>query len=95
MSGMQDMMPMMHDRLPDMNAGLQDLQSKTGSEFEIAFPSEMSHHHAMASIDGAAGADVPEHQTAQTQASAGWSQRASGRLQEGVLSTAHESGQAA
>ena len=57
MSGMQDMMPMMHDRLPDMNAGMQDTQSKTGSECEIAFLSEMSHHHAMASMDGSARAD--------------------------------------
>jgi len=47
-SMMQGMMPMMHERMPDMSAGMRDLQSTSGSEFETAFLSEMSHHHAMA-----------------------------------------------
>jgi uncharacterized protein (DUF305 family) len=48
MAGMQGMMPMMHDQMPDMAAGMQDLQTKSGAEFETAFLSDISHHHAMA-----------------------------------------------
>jgi uncharacterized protein (DUF305 family) len=47
---LQGIMPMMHDRMPDMSVGMQDLQSLRGSEFETAFLSEMSHHHSMAVI---------------------------------------------
>jgi uncharacterized protein (DUF305 family) len=47
-SGLQGMMPLLHGRMPDMDAGMQDLQSKSGSDFETAFLSDMSHHHAMA-----------------------------------------------
>ncbi len=47
-SGMQGMMPMLHGRMPDMDAGMLELQSKSGTEFETAFLSDMSHHHAMA-----------------------------------------------
>ena len=52
MAGMQGMMPMMHDQMPDMAAGMQDLQTKSGAEFETAFLSDMSHHHAMAIMMG-------------------------------------------
>jgi uncharacterized protein (DUF305 family) len=47
-AGMHSMMPMLHDRMPDMELGMQDLQSRTGADFETAFLSDMSHHHAMA-----------------------------------------------
>jgi uncharacterized protein (DUF305 family) len=48
MAGMQAMMPMMRGRMPDMDMAMQELQSKSGSDFETAFLSAMSHHHAMA-----------------------------------------------
>jgi uncharacterized protein (DUF305 family) len=48
MEHMQEMMPMMQTRMPDMDKAMQELQAKTGSEFETAFLSDMSHHHAMA-----------------------------------------------
>jgi len=47
-SAMQGMMPMLHGRMPDMDAGMLDLQSKSGSDFEAAFLSDMTRHHAMA-----------------------------------------------
>jgi uncharacterized protein (DUF305 family) len=45
---MQEMMPMMHGRMPDMNMAMQSLQSMSGSEYEVAFLSDMSQHHGMA-----------------------------------------------
>lgn len=46
---MQAMMPMMmQSGMPDMDLAMQQLQSKSGSDFEIAFLSDMSHHHGMA-----------------------------------------------
>jgi uncharacterized protein (DUF305 family) len=47
-AGMQAMMAMLHGRMPDMDAGMLDLQSMSGSDFETAFLSDMSHHRAMA-----------------------------------------------
>lgn len=47
MMAMMDM-PMMHGLMPNMNADMMALQSKSGSDFEIAFMSDMSAHHAMA-----------------------------------------------
>jgi uncharacterized protein (DUF305 family) len=44
----QDMMPMLHGRMPDMDTAMQSMQSKSGPEFEVAFMSAMSQHHAMA-----------------------------------------------
>jgi uncharacterized protein (DUF305 family) len=48
MACMQDMMPKMHGRMPHMDMAVQSLQSKSGPEFEVAFLSDMSQHHAMA-----------------------------------------------
>jgi uncharacterized protein (DUF305 family) len=45
---MQDMMPMMHGRMPDMHMAMKSLQSKSGPGFEVAFFTKMSQHHAMA-----------------------------------------------
>ena len=45
---MQGMMPMMYGRMPDMNVAMQSLQSTSGPEFEVAFLSDMSQHHAIA-----------------------------------------------
>jgi len=45
---MQDMMPMLHGRMPDMDLAMKSLQSNSGPEFEVAFLSDMSQHHAMA-----------------------------------------------
>jgi uncharacterized protein (DUF305 family) len=36
------------EQMSHMGAGMQDLESRSGAEFEQAFLSEMSHHHAMA-----------------------------------------------
>jgi uncharacterized protein (DUF305 family) len=48
MTCIQDMMPMLHGRMPDMDIAMQSLQSKSGPEFEVAFMSDMIQHHAMA-----------------------------------------------
>jgi uncharacterized protein (DUF305 family) len=48
MACMQDMMPMLHGRMPDMDMAMHSLQSTTGPEFEVGFLSDMSQHHAMA-----------------------------------------------
>lgn len=45
---MAGMMPMMNGRMPDMDAAMRDLDAKTGGDFDVAFMSAMSHHHAMA-----------------------------------------------
>lgn len=45
---MTGMMPMMKGRMPDMEAAMRQLDAKTGSDFDVAFMSAMSHHHAMA-----------------------------------------------
>jgi uncharacterized protein (DUF305 family) len=48
MTCIQDMLPMLHGRMPNMDMDMQSLQLKSGPEFEVAFLSEMSQHHAMA-----------------------------------------------
>ena len=49
MSDMLAMMRMMmQSGMPDMDMAMQQLQSKSDSDFEIAFMSDMIHHHGMA-----------------------------------------------
>ncbi len=47
-SSMSGMMPMLHGRMPDMEAAMKDLNNRSGADFEVAFLSAMSHHHAEA-----------------------------------------------
>lgn len=41
-------MPMLQGLMPDMAARMEELRNLTGQEFEIAFMTDMIHHHSMA-----------------------------------------------
>ena len=46
-------MPMMHGTMPSMEAmmrQMQALQTKTGSDFDVAYMSALAEHHAMAAM---------------------------------------------
>ena len=48
MGPMMEMMPMLHNEMPDMDARMQALRERTGAAFDIEFMSAMVDHHAMA-----------------------------------------------
>ncbi len=55
-------MPMMHGMMPDMMAGMQRLEAKSGAAFDVEFVQDMSTHHAMAVMMAGAVPIAGHHQ---------------------------------